>query len=75
MSKRPPWADVRPAYANVFVVGVTPEAVRLTFGEGFGPEAETHVHHTAIIMGRTDARGLAEGILRALAIETKEGHG
>lgn len=63
ITARPTWGEVRPAYANVFIVGTAPE---LTFGEGFGTE-EGHVYHSAIILGRIDAKSLAEGILNALA--------
>jgi hypothetical protein len=64
----PAWGAIRPAYANTFTVGSTREVVRLTFGEGFGTE-EGSIFHTALIMGRTDAKLLAEGILTMLAKE------
>lgn len=64
----PPWAGLRPAYTNVHAVHAMTETVQVVLGHGFGPDAQ--VWHTAAVMGRSDARMLAESILKALAGES-----
>lgn len=67
MSK-PAWAELRPSYTNIHAVHAGAEIVRVVLGEGFGPDPQSHVYHTAVVMGRADARLLAESILKSLSI-------
>jgi hypothetical protein len=57
--------NVPATYTNYFTVAVSPQIVRIAFGEAFGtPESATF--HTAVSMLPSDAKALADTILSTL---------
>ena len=61
----PDWGKVAPVYSNFFVITASPAAVRISFGEGFGPGVAA-VYHAAVAMHPQDAVTLAQTILNML---------
>jgi len=61
----PDWGKVAPVYSNFFVITASPAAVRISFGEGFGPGVAA-VYHTAVALHPQDAMTLAQTILDTL---------